>query len=61
MVVHAMEFYFGNFFAEIPNNDYIEYFAPDYTLKVPNLNMVKKLQPICLNLSYTWFFFLSNK
>ncbi|CAL5017153.1 unnamed protein product [Urochloa decumbens] len=24
---------------EIPNNDYIEYFAPDYTLKVPNLNM----------------------
>jgi hypothetical protein len=23
--------------------------------------MVKKLQPICLNLSYTWFFFLSNK
>ncbi|WVZ85523.1 hypothetical protein U9M48_032442 [Paspalum notatum var. saurae] len=25
---------------EIPNNEYIEYFAPDYTLKVPNLNMV---------------------
>nr|WJZ57293.1 histone deacetylase 12 [Paspalum vaginatum] len=24
---------------EIPNNEYIEYFAPDYTLKVPNLNM----------------------
>ncbi|XP_039819637.1 histone deacetylase 9-like isoform X4 [Panicum virgatum] len=24
---------------EIPNNDYIEYFAPDYTLKVANLNM----------------------
>jgi hypothetical protein len=38
-----MEFYFGIFFAEIPNNDYIEYFAPDYTLKVSNLNMVKKL------------------
>ena len=32
-----------HFFAEIPNNDYIEYFAPDYTLKVANLNMVKKL------------------
>jgi len=28
-----------HFFAEIPNNDYIEYFAPDYTLKVANLNM----------------------
>ncbi|OEL19738.1 Histone deacetylase 9 [Dichanthelium oligosanthes] len=34
-----MEFYFGIFFAEIPNNEYIEYFAPHYTLKVPNLNM----------------------
>ena len=42
IVVHAVEFYFGIFFAEIPNNDYIEYFAPDYTLKVANLNMVKK-------------------
>uniref|UniRef100_A0A453BXL8 Histone deacetylase n=1 Tax=Aegilops tauschii subsp. strangulata TaxID=200361 RepID=A0A453BXL8_AEGTS len=29
----------GIFFAEIPDNEYIEYFGPDYTLKVPNLNM----------------------
>lgn len=36
-----MEFNFGILFAEIPNNEYIEYFGPDYTLKVPNLNMVK--------------------
>lgn len=48
-----MEFYFGIFFAEIPNNEYIEYFAPDYTLKVPNLNMVKEHLPVGHYLPYT--------
>jgi hypothetical protein len=51
-----MEFYFGIFFAEIPKNEYIEYFAPDYTLKVPNLNMVKKHLRVCFYLLYTWCF-----
>ena len=45
---YAREFDFGIFCAEIPNNEYIEYFAPDYTLKVPNLNMVKKHLPVGL-------------
>lgn len=30
-------------FAEIPDNEYIKYFAPDYTLKVSNVNMVWNL------------------
>ncbi|KAL6841214.1 hypothetical protein ACP4OV_028987 [Aristida adscensionis] len=45
-VIHDMEFYNDIFFAEIPNNEYIEYFAPDYTLKVPNLNMVSAKGPL---------------
>jgi hypothetical protein len=48
IVFYAREFDFGIFCAEIPNNEYIEYFAPDYTLKVPNLNMVKKHLPVGL-------------
>jgi hypothetical protein len=43
IALHAVELHFEFFFAEIPDNDYIEYFAPDYTLKVSNLNMVWNL------------------
>lgn len=30
-------------FTEIPDNEYIRYFAPDYSLKIPNGNSVSSL------------------
>lgn len=39
------------FLAEIPNNEYIQYFAPDYTLKIRNGNMVNPLVScLCITL-----------
>lgn len=40
------------FSAEIPDNEYIKYFAPDYTLKVQNLNMVWNLSLLAPFLFY---------
>lgn len=40
LIREILSFCFHCPIAEIPDNDYSEYFAPDYTLKIPNSSIV---------------------